>query len=74
MTPDEALMHPWILEGLPPKVLAQHKKILGVRGEELLSKINKTTSTIDRNSNSNPNRSEQGDDLSKTTKISSLLM
>jgi serine/threonine protein kinase len=31
MTPDEALMHPWILEGLPPKVLAQHKKILGIR-------------------------------------------
>lgn len=72
MTPDEALMHPWILEGLPPKVLAQHKKILGVRTEESISKINKTKSTIDRNSSSN--RSQQREDLSKTTKISSLLM
>lgn len=33
MTPDEALMHQWILEGLPPKVLAQHKKILGIKDE-----------------------------------------
>ena len=24
MTPDEALRHPWILEGLPPKVLIHH--------------------------------------------------
>ena len=23
-------MHPWILEGLPPKVLSQHKKMLGL--------------------------------------------
>jgi dual specificity tyrosine-phosphorylation-regulated kinase 2/3/4 len=26
----EALMHEWILEGLPPKVLVQHKKMLGI--------------------------------------------
>lgn len=31
MTPDDALMHQWVLEGLPPKVLAQHKKILGIK-------------------------------------------
>ena len=34
VSPDQALMHSWILEGLPPKVLMQHKKILGVKDEE----------------------------------------
>jgi serine/threonine protein kinase len=29
-SPKEALMHEWILEGLPPKVLVQHKKMLGI--------------------------------------------
>lgn len=24
MTPDQAIRHPWILEGLPPKVLVHH--------------------------------------------------
>lgn len=27
-------MHTWIIEGLPPKVLQQHKKILGVTQNE----------------------------------------
>jgi len=31
LTPKDALMHDWILEGLPPKVLAQHKKMLGFK-------------------------------------------
>ncbi len=30
-SPSEALMHEWILEGLPPKVLVQHKKMLGIK-------------------------------------------
>lgn len=30
LTPVEALMHEWILEGLPPKVLIQHKRMLGI--------------------------------------------
>ena len=34
ITPDQALMHMWILEGLPPKVLQQHKKILGIFDSE----------------------------------------
>lgn len=34
MDPEQALLHSWILEGLPPKVLLQHKKILGVNNEE----------------------------------------
>ena len=29
-SPVEALMHDWILEGLPPKVLIQHKRMLGI--------------------------------------------
>lgn len=30
MTPFEALMHEWIIEGLPPQVLVHHKKMLGL--------------------------------------------
>lgn len=29
-SPTEALLNEWILEGLPPKVLVQHKKMLGI--------------------------------------------
>ena len=29
MTPLEALQHPWILEGLPEKVLKHHRKMFG---------------------------------------------
>jgi dual specificity tyrosine-phosphorylation-regulated kinase 2/3/4 len=29
MTPLEALQHPWILEGLPEKVLKHHQKMFG---------------------------------------------
>ena len=34
LTPIDALMHEWILEGLPPKVLEQHKKMLGIKEAE----------------------------------------
>jgi hypothetical protein len=30
MTPFDALMHEWIIEGLPPQVLVHHKKMLGI--------------------------------------------
>ena len=30
ITPFEALLHDWIIEGLPPKVLLHHKRMLGV--------------------------------------------
>jgi hypothetical protein len=30
LTPEEALQHQWILEGLPPKVLEHHKRIHGI--------------------------------------------
>ena len=30
MTPLEALQHPWILEGLPEKVLKHHRKMFGI--------------------------------------------
>ena len=33
LTPIEALQHEWILEGLPPKVLVHHKRMLGLEGE-----------------------------------------
>jgi dual specificity tyrosine-phosphorylation-regulated kinase 2/3/4 len=30
ITPFDALMHTWIIEGLPPQVLVHHKKMLGI--------------------------------------------
>ncbi len=33
MTPFEALMHNWIIEGLPPKVLVYHKRRLGINDD-----------------------------------------
>jgi dual specificity tyrosine-phosphorylation-regulated kinase 2/3/4 len=30
INPFEALMHDWIIEGLPPKVLLHHKRMLGL--------------------------------------------
>ncbi len=30
ITPIEALMHPWIIEGLPDHVLVHHRKMLGL--------------------------------------------
>jgi dual specificity tyrosine-phosphorylation-regulated kinase 2/3/4 len=71
MTPDEALMHNWILEGLPPKVLAQHKKILGI-ADDTSSKSSKMKSTL-RNSTTNRS-SNKTDDFSKTSRVQSLIM
>jgi len=34
ITPFEALMHDWIIEGLPPQVLIHHKKMLGIYESE----------------------------------------
>jgi dual specificity tyrosine-phosphorylation-regulated kinase 2/3/4 len=34
MTPFDALMHDWIIEGLPPQVLVHHKKMLGIYESE----------------------------------------
>jgi len=34
ITPYEALMHEWVVEGLPPKVLMHHKRMLGIEEEE----------------------------------------
>jgi hypothetical protein len=34
ITPYEALMHEWIIEGLPPKVLLHHKKMLGIQKQK----------------------------------------
>jgi dual specificity tyrosine-phosphorylation-regulated kinase 2/3/4 len=34
MTPLEALQHPWILEGLPEKVLKSHTKMFGTMDEK----------------------------------------
>ena len=33
MNPLEALMHEWIIEGLPPKVLVHHKRMLGINDD-----------------------------------------
>jgi dual specificity tyrosine-phosphorylation-regulated kinase 2/3/4 len=34
MTPFDALMHDWIIEGLPEQVLVHHKKMLGIYESE----------------------------------------
>lgn len=35
MTPDEAIRHQWILEGLPPKVLVHHQKLHNINTKSL---------------------------------------
>ena len=35
MTPDEAIKHLWILEGLPAKVLVHHQKLHGIATKDL---------------------------------------
>lgn len=35
MSPDEALRHAWILEGLPPKVLIHHQKLHNIPTNDL---------------------------------------
>ena len=39
MSPDEAIRHQWILEGLPPKVLIHHQKLHGIPTKSLPSHI-----------------------------------
>lgn len=73
MTPDQALMHPWIIEGLPPKVLAQHKKILGIKDDVTSSIESKIKSTMEGNSVSHRSQ-PRTEELSKSAKIHSLLM
>ena len=34
ITPFDALMHEWIIEGLPAQVLVHHKKMLGIYESE----------------------------------------
>jgi serine/threonine protein kinase len=34
LTPFEGLLHEWIVEGLPPKVLLHHKRMLGIIPDE----------------------------------------
>lgn len=40
ITPIEALMHDWIIEGLPPKVLLHHQRILGLQIDEQEDELN----------------------------------
>lgn len=35
MTPEEALRHEWILEGIPPAILIHHQKLHNITFEEL---------------------------------------
>lgn len=35
MTPEQAIRHPWILEGLPPKVLVHHQKLHSIPTKDL---------------------------------------
>lgn len=40
ITPFDALMHEWIIEGLPPQVLIHHKKMLGIYESDTKSDTN----------------------------------
>lgn len=35
ISPFDALMHDWIIEGLPPQVLVHHKKMLGIHDSKM---------------------------------------
>lgn len=39
LTPDEAIRHQWILEGLPPKVLVHHQKLHSIPTKSLPAHI-----------------------------------
>jgi dual specificity tyrosine-phosphorylation-regulated kinase 2/3/4 len=43
--PIEALMHPWIIEGLPPQVLLHHKRMIGLEPFEDDKKGSAVTTT-----------------------------
>lgn len=51
ITPFEALMHDWIIEGLPPQVLIHHKKMLGIyeseTEDEQQQSVNQSQSIVD---------------------------
>lgn len=64
MTPDEALCHDWILEGLPPKVLQHHKRIHGMAE---VSAVGNLPSSRKAPSNSLPQSKEKKkDELEKS--------
>jgi len=46
ITPIEALMHEWIIEGLPPQVLIHHKKMLGIYESETEDEQMQTSNSI----------------------------
>jgi dual specificity tyrosine-phosphorylation-regulated kinase 2/3/4 len=46
ITPIEALMHEWIIEGLPPQVLIHHKKMLGIYESETEEEQMQTSNSI----------------------------
>ena len=39
MTPEQGIKHPWILEGLPPKVLIHHQKLHKIPTKDLPAHI-----------------------------------
>jgi len=46
ITPLEALMHEWIIEGLPPQVLIHHKKMLGIMESETAEDSNDKSNSM----------------------------
>jgi len=41
MSPEQALRHEWILEGIPPEILIHHQKLHNIKYEELPRNIRK---------------------------------
>lgn len=41
MSPEEALRHEWILEGIPPEILIHHQKLHNIQYDELPKNIKK---------------------------------
>lgn len=54
ITPYEALLHDWIIEGLPPKVLLHHKRMLGLNDHDANSfRTSPPSSSISTSNNNN---------------------
>jgi hypothetical protein len=48
MTPEQALRHEWILEGIPPEILIHHQKLHNITYEELPRNIQKRLNNFNK--------------------------
>ena len=70
ITPYEALVHDWIIEGLPPKVLQHHKRMLGVIESGASSNSNSQTSKSNKSLLQKPPKTTKNGALNHTCLLS----